>query len=201
MQDAVGVLLDVVVGVLVVLTQAVHHLHGRRVVQSHPKRVRLVLIEASSRSVTLRHVDVGCHLQPLKELGVDVSFYRVTFKFRISHYSFVTQVATRNVELCILTTLRDSHLIVLCNTGTEQLVHPVDTWVGAAQVGLHSRLVNSLILYQGLCIFLGAHHLGDVVGVAQAESSIHNHLSGAHLTALGRNQYYTISTTATVDGC
>ena len=51
-------------------------------------------------------------------------------------------------------------------TGTEQLVHPVDTWVGAAQVGLHSRLVNSLILYQGLCIFLGAHHLGDVVGVA-----------------------------------
>ena len=47
-KNTVRVVLDVVVWVQVVLAAGCHHLHGRRVVQTYPDWVRLVLGEAST---------------------------------------------------------------------------------------------------------------------------------------------------------
>ena len=43
MENTIRVVLDIVVGIFNIIAICIHHLHGRRVVQTYPNRVRLVL--------------------------------------------------------------------------------------------------------------------------------------------------------------
>ena len=126
----IRVSLDVVVRVLVVVAVSISHLHCRRVVQTYPNRVRLVLSEACCTAILrTREVSVCCELQPLVELVVDIELNSVALRLCVAYYTRLIHIVGREVCLCALCTLRDSYLVVLCNAGVEQLIHPVDTLV------------------------------------------------------------------------
>ena len=200
--QAPRVLLDVVVLVLVVVAVSIHHLHCRRVVQTYPDRVRLVLSEACRAAVLCtREVSVGCELQPREELVVDVELNRVALRLSVANNTFLVHIVGREICLCAGCTLRDSHLVVLCNTGVEQLVHPVDTLVCAVDITSESVSVSTLVLHQSLCVILSVHSFRNVVCVRNTERSVKCNLSCAGLTHLGLNHYNTVSTARTVDSC
>ena len=99
--QAPRVLLDVVVLVLVVVAVSIHHLHCRRVVQTYPDRVRLVLSEACRAAVLCaREVCIGCELQPREELVVDVELYRVALRLSVANNTFLVHIVGREICLC-----------------------------------------------------------------------------------------------------
>ena len=127
---AIRVSLNVVVRILVVVAVSISHLHCRRVVQTYPDWVRLVLSEACRAAVLCtREVSVCCELQPLVEFVVDIELNGVALRLCVADNTRLIHIVGREVCLCALCTLRDSHLVVLCNASVEQLIHPVDTLV------------------------------------------------------------------------
>ena len=104
-KNTIRVVLDVVVWVQVVLAAGCHHLHGRRVVQTYPDRVRLVLGEASTRVVCLSKVEVGCQLQPVEYLIMNVCLDSVTSRLGVNDYTFLIHQVGREISLCFLVTL------------------------------------------------------------------------------------------------
>jgi hypothetical protein len=199
MENTVRVVLDVIVWVFIILTVCIHHLHSRRVVQTNPDRVRLVLGETCTRVVSLREVDIGCHFQPVENLVVHVSLDSVTSRLGINDNTLLVHYVGREVSLCLVITLSQRNLVVLGNTSLEQFVHPVDTSLCAIQIILNCALRNTLVVYQSLSILLGAHYFRNMVSIRKTEAAVESNLSSTSFTALGLYHYNTIRTTCTID--
>ena len=199
MENTVRVVLDVIVWVFIILTVCIHHLHSRRVVQTNPDWVRLVLSETCTRVVSLREVDIGGHFQPVENLIVHVSLDSVTSRLGINDNTLLVHYVGREVSLSLVITLSQRNLIVLGNTSLEQFVHPVDTCLCTIQIILNCTLRNTLMVYQSLSILLGAHYFRDMVSIREAEATVESNLSCTSLTGLGLYHYNTICTTCTID--
>ena len=201
MNDSVWVVLDTVIWVFIIITISIHHLHCRRVVQTYPDWVFLILTKTYTRVVSLREVDIGSHLQPIKNLVVHVSLNCITLRIGICDYTLLIHIVGREVCLSLLVTLRNCYLIVLCNTCLSELIHPVDTTVLATDIVSKRILISTLVINQCLCILLSAHCLRQVISVRYTKCSIECYLCSASLTSLGLYHYNTISTTCTIDSC
>ena len=199
-EHAVGVLLNVVVGVLVIHALVIHHLHGGRVVEAHPNGVALVLVEAHAFALALREVDVGCEFEPFVEACVEVGLHGVALELRFLDDALVFHVVARHIELHILVTLGEGEFVVLLHAGAQKLVHPVDAGVGAVEVGGEGIGRHAFVVHEGLSIFAGAHYLGNVVSVREANVGVEDHLRLAGLTALGGDEHHAVGTARTVDG-
>ena len=130
---------------------------------------------------------------------MNVCLDSVTSRLGVNDYTLLIHQVGREISLSLLVTLRQGNLIVLGNTCLEQLIHPVDTWLGTIQIILYSALSHTLVVNQSLCILLGTHYLWDVVSVRETEAAVEGNLGNTSLTALGLYHHNTIGTTGTID--
>ena len=200
MKNAIRIVLDIVIGVCIIVTIIVVHFHCRRIIQSHPYRIFLTLIESGPRTITLRQVDIGRQLQPFIQFGMYIGLYRITGKISIRNDTFGIHIVAGHIKLSVFITFRNGNFIILGHACTQQYIHPVYTRIRTVQIACHSTAIHSFVINQSLGIFFRSHHFRNMVSIGESNRSVKHNLSLSRFTSFGGNQHHTVCTTRTING-
>ena len=121
----------------------------------------------------MSEVDIGPHLQPVLSLVVSLDASGITFEIRVIHDTLVLQVTQGSIEVHLLATPCDVHIVFLSQGMTESLIHPVIRCQGIefaiaidtiAQSGI--RIQSTIGTYQILTIRYGVSDITQATLVA-----------------------------------